>query len=142
MNEAEKIKQLLEIMHEHDLDALKVKLDGQIFELVRREPNTVPAAAGSAPAPADASSSAPAPPPNVKRVTAPLVGVFYSAPAPGAEPFVNVGDRVQTGQVVCIIEAMKLMNEITSDYAGIVMRIIPENGELVSLGEEMLWIET
>lgn len=143
VNESEKIKQLLEIMHEHDLDALKVKLGDQIFELVRREPSTAPAAS-SLPAAADSSSQTPAPvaPSNVKRITAPLVGVFYLASSPGAEPFVNVGDRVQAGQVVCIIEAMKLMNEITSDYAGIVTRIIPENGELVSLGEEMLWIET
>jgi acetyl-CoA carboxylase biotin carboxyl carrier protein len=67
--------------------------------------------------------------------------VFYSAPSPGAEPFVNVGDRVAVGQVLCILEAMKLMNEITSDYAGVVRRILPENGALVSLGEEMFWIE-
>ena len=67
--------------------------------------------------------------------------MFYGAPAPGAEPFVNVGDRVAVGQVLCILEAMKLMNEITSDYAGVVRRILPENGALVSLGEEMFWIE-
>ena len=53
----------------------------------------------------------------------------------------NVGDRVAVGQVLCILEAMKLMNEITSDYAGVVRRILPENGALVSLGEEMFWIE-
>ena len=82
-----------------------------------------------------------APPANVKRVTAPLVGVFYSAPSPGAEPFVTPGDRVEVGQVLCILEAMKLFNEITSDYAGVVTRIIPENGELVTLGQELFWIE-
>ena len=143
--ETQTIKELLEIMNEHDLDALKVKVGAQPYELVRREAAAAPAPGSAAPpaaasqAPAGASKSeAPA---NVKRITAPLVGVFYRAPAPGAETFVNVGDRIQEGQAVCILEAMKLMNEITSDYAGVVTRIIPENGELVSLGEEMFWIE-
>ena len=143
MDEQEKIKELLAIMHEHDLDSLKVKLGDQIFELVRRSPNAeAEIAPKSPPASAPAETTAAAPPPNVKRITAPLVGVFYTAASPGADPFVNVGDRVTVGQVICIIEAMKLMNEITSDYAGVVTRIIPENGELVSLGEDMIWVET
>lgn len=144
--EVEVIHELLGIMNENDLDALKVKMGDQTYELVRREPGTVvtgPAPASALPAsgpppPGAIASSAPA---NVKKITAPLVGVFYLASAPGAEPFVNVGDRVQEGQTVCILEAMKLMNEITSDHAGIITRIIPENGELVSLGEEMFWVE-
>ena len=143
MDEQEKIKELLAIMHEHDLDSLKVKLGDQIYELVRRSPTAdaqVPPK--SPPAAAAAETAATAPPPNVKRITAPLVGVFYTAPSPGADAFVKVGDRVTVGQVICIIEAMKLMNEITSDYAGVVTRIIPENGELVSLGEDMIWVET
>ena len=74
-------------------------------------------------------------------MTAPIIGVFYRSPAPGSEAFVEVGDRVEVGQVLCILEAMKLMNEITSDFAGVVRRILPENGALVSLGEEMFWIE-
>ena len=63
------------------------------------------------------------------------------APSPGAEPFVGVGDRVVPGQVLCILEAMKLMNEITSEFAGVVTRVLPENGQIVSLGDEMFWIE-
>ena len=74
-------------------------------------------------------------------MTAPLVGVFYRSAAPDAEAFVKEGDRVEAGQVLCILEAMKLFNEITSDYSGIVTRIVPENGELVSLGQELFWIE-
>jgi len=144
--EVEVIHELLGIMNENDLDALKVKMGDQTYELVRREPGTVimgPAPANAPPAsgPAHAGATSPGAPPNSKRITAPLVGVFYRSSAPGAEPFVNVGDRVQEGQTVCILEAMKLMNEITSDYAGIITRIIPENGELVSLGEEMFWVE-
>lgn len=150
--ETETLKDLLEIMHEHDLDALKVKVGDKIFELVRREGGiTVLPGAGAAVAGAPAadgtaaavgggaaSSTASA---NVKKVTAPLVGVFYSSPSPDAEAYVKVGDRVEAGQVLCILEAMKLFNEITSDHAGVVTRIIPENGELVSLGQELFWIE-
>ncbi len=147
-SETQTLKELLEIMHEHDLDALKVKVGDKIFELVRRESgiSVLPMGAAGMPAAqpaamATAGAGAPVAPANVKKVTAPLVGVFYQSPAPDAEPFVKVGDRVEVGQVLCILEAMKLFNEITSDYAGVVTRIIPENGELVSLGQEMFWIE-
>ena len=144
MDEQQTLKELLEIMHENDLDALKVKVGDAIFELVRREPGgpaaAIPAAAPAVPAPA-AGTSAPAASANVKKVTAPLVGVFYRSAAPDAESFVKEGDRVEAGQVLCILEAMKLFNEITSDYSGIVTRIVPENGELVSLGQELFWIE-
>lgn len=149
VTETQTLKDLLEIMHEHDLDALKVKVGDKIFELVRREGGitVLPQMSGAdaqggqlvaAPSGSSAPAQAPA---NVKKITAPLVGVFYRAPSPDAEPFVKAGDRVESGQVVCILEAMKLFNEITSDYAGIVTRIVPENGELVSLGQEMFWIE-
>lgn len=146
--ETQTLKDLLEIMHEHDLDALKVKVGDKVFELVRREAGIavmpsagLPAPGGAPAAAAPAASGAAAAPANVKKVTAPLVGVFYRSPSPDAEAFVQVGDRVEAGQAVCILEAMKLFNEITSDYAGVVTRIIPENGELVSLGQEMFWIE-
>lgn len=140
------INELLGIMNEHDLDAIKVKMGAQTYELIKAEPGaTSGAPAHAAPQPAAPTappvSSAPVAGANVKKVTAPLVGVFYRSNAPGAEAFVNVGDRVQEGQTLCILEAMKLMNEITSDYSGVVTRIIPENSELVSLGEEMFWIE-
>lgn len=149
MNETQTLKDLLEIMHEHDLDALKVKVGDKIFELVRREggitvlPGAGAAAAmpGADAAAAGQAASAPSASPNAKKVTAPLVGVFYSSPSPDSEPYVKVGDRVEAGQVLCILEAMKLFNEITSDHSGVVTRIIPENGELVSLGQELFWIE-
>ncbi|HEV2644325.1 MAG TPA: biotin/lipoyl-containing protein, partial [Candidatus Elarobacter sp.] len=75
------------------------------------------------------------------RVESPMVGTFYRAPAPGSAPFVEEGDAIGPGQTLCILEAMKLMNEITSDHAGVVSRILVENGELVSLGQELFWIE-
>jgi acetyl-CoA carboxylase biotin carboxyl carrier protein len=143
-DESETIQSLLDIMHEHDLDRIKVKIGDAVYELVRREAGAtiVAPVAHGAPAPASPSDgqSAPAPPPNVKRVTAPLTGVFYRSPSPDAETFVEVGDRVENGTVLCILEAMKLFNEIQSDYAGTIARIIPENGELVSQGDELFWI--
>jgi len=150
-SEAARIRELGEVLREFDLDAIRLKIGDAEYELVRREPAAGPAmvaapAAGIAPAPGPASATpeAPAAPvaaANVKKVTAPVVGVFYRAPSPGADPFVAVGDRVEVGQTLCILEAMKLMNEITSDYAGRITRIIPENGELVSLGQELFWID-
>jgi acetyl-CoA carboxylase biotin carboxyl carrier protein len=145
--EAETIQSLLGIMHEHDLDRIKVKVGDAVYELVRREAGTqivAPYAAAPASAPPAAAAgegaSAAAPPANVKRVTAPLTGVFYRSPSPDADAFVNSGDRIEIGGVLCILEAMKLFNEIQSDYAGTIVRIIPENGELVSQGDELFWI--
>jgi len=135
---------MLGVIREFDLDALTVRLGEATYELVARPDTAAP------PAPLPPGEAIPAPPvpaatpvaaAHAKKVTAPIIGVFYRAPAPGAESFVELGDRVEVGQVLCILEAMKLMNEITSDYAGVVRRILPENGALVSLGEEMFWIE-
>jgi acetyl-CoA carboxylase biotin carboxyl carrier protein len=144
MTEREALDEMLAIVREYDLDALTVRTGDATYELVMRsDAPLVAAAVPEAPPPAPAPFVPPAPTAaaNTKKIVAPIIGVFYSAPSPGAEPFVNVGDRVAVGQVLCILEAMKLMNEITSDYAGVVRRILPENGALVSLGEEMFWIE-
>jgi acetyl-CoA carboxylase biotin carboxyl carrier protein len=140
-----RIGDLADILQEQGLDALTVRFDETTYEVVRRDatqaaPAAQPEAAASAAPPAGRDATPPTGA-NYKKVTAPIVGVYYRASAPGAEPFVEVGSRVEVGQVVCILEAMKLMNEITTDYAGTVRRILPENGALVSLGEEMLWIE-
>jgi acetyl-CoA carboxylase biotin carboxyl carrier protein len=136
-SDVQRINELLDIMHEHDLDALTLKNGETTYELVRREPGLVAAAPAGAPA---APPPTPSPAANVKRVMAPLTGVFYSASSPDVEPFVSVGSRVNTGDVLCILEAMKLFNEIQSDYAGTIVRVIPQNGELVSQGEELYWI--
>lgn len=74
-------------------------------------------------------------------VTSPIVGTFYRAPKPDAPPFVEVGDEVKIGQTLCIIEAMKLMNEVKSDYNGIVKQILVENGEPVEYGQPLFIIE-
>lgn len=80
--------------------------------------------------------------PGVMPVIAPLVGVFYRAPSPGAAPFVKVGDTVERGQRVAIIEAMKLINEVTSDHHGVVSEILVENGEAVQYEQRLMLIDT
>jgi acetyl-CoA carboxylase biotin carboxyl carrier protein len=145
-DEAARVRALGEIAAEFDLDAIRVRTGEVEIEIVRRDPAAPVAAATPAPlvgppaAPAAPAVPATAPA-NVRAITAPVVGVFYRSAAPGSEPFVEVGSRVQLGAVLCILEAMKLMNEITTDYAGVVNRILVENGELVSLGQDLFWIE-
>ena len=145
--ETARVAELLAIMREHDLDALSVRLGETEYELVRREPAPLfapavaPAAHSDAPAAAASPASGNVAAAHYKKVTAPIIGVFYRSQSPGSEPFVEVGQRIEVGQVLCILEAMKLMNEITSDHAGVIRRILPENGALVTLGEEMFWIE-
>ncbi|HEY5610162.1 MAG TPA: acetyl-CoA carboxylase biotin carboxyl carrier protein [Thermoanaerobaculia bacterium] len=75
-------------------------------------------------------------------VTSPIVGTFYRSPNPEAEPFANVGDSVSKGDVLCIIEAMKLMNEIESDADGVVTRVFPQNGQPIEYGEKLFAIKT
>ncbi len=153
-DETARVRALGEIAAEFDLDAIRVRTGDTEIEIVRRDaapPVPVPAASAPLGAGLDVAAQPPGggelPAPgltagaNVRRVTAPVVGVFYNAPAPGADPFVEIGSRVTVGQTLCILEAMKLMNEIASDYAGAVVRCLVENGELVSLGQELFWIE-
>ena len=81
------------------------------------------------------------PEPETKKIASPLVGVFYTAPAEDAEAFVKPGDRVKKGQVVGIVEAMKLMNEITSDYDGVIREVCVENAEAVEYGQPLFLVE-
>ena len=141
--ETQTLRELLEIMREYGLESIKVKLGETLYELSRgdaRAPHY-----DGAPAPlATAANDQPAKPvaaPNVIKVLAPLTGVFYRSPSPDAAAFVEVGDRVAVGDVICVLEAMKLFNEIQSDDAGTIVRVVPGNGELVSQGEELFWIE-
>jgi acetyl-CoA carboxylase biotin carboxyl carrier protein len=153
-DEAARVRALGEIAAEFDLDAIRVRTGDTEIEIVRRDPAVhavapvtyamPPAPGGPEPGPtgaAEAPAAAAAAGANARKVTAPVVGVFYRSPNPEADAFVEVGSRVQAGDTLCILEAMKLMNEITTDHAGVVSRILVENGELVSLGQELFWIE-
>ncbi len=104
-----------------------------------RSPATAPSQAHSS---ASASAAEPAVPDDVHVVKSPIVGTFYSAPNPGADPFTKVGAKVDEGTVLAIIEAMKLMNEIESDVAGEVVQIFVENGSPVEYGEPLFGIRT
>ncbi|NEQ33004.1 MAG: acetyl-CoA carboxylase biotin carboxyl carrier protein [Leptolyngbya sp. SIO4C5] len=94
----------------------------------------------SSPAPAaqPAPERSPAPDPNLLEITSPMVGTFYRAPAPEEPPFVDVGDRIQSGQTVCIIEAMKLMNELEAEISGEIIEILVENSEPVEFGQALM----
>ncbi|AOJ75149.1 acetyl-CoA carboxylase biotin carboxyl carrier protein subunit [Burkholderia ubonensis] len=96
-------------------------------------------AESAAAAPAAGAAAAPAAPQG-HVVTSPMVGTFYRAPSPGADPFAQVGDTVKEGQTLCIIEAMKLLNEIESDKAGVIKEILVENGQAVEYGQPLFVI--
>jgi len=98
------------------------------------------APAAAAPPPAAAEAPAPAEEPEGHVVRSPMVGTFYRASSPGAKPFVEVGDTVQVGDTLCIIEAMKLMNEIEADQAGVVKQLLAENGQPVEFGQPLVVI--
>jgi acetyl-CoA carboxylase biotin carboxyl carrier protein len=154
----EQIKELIQLVTEHRLHGLEVEKSG--FRLKITGAGTAPAVAeapagpppaakrnDAAPALAAAASAppaaAPAPPaagPALHAVTSPIVGTFYTAPSPEADPFVRLGDRVRKGQVLCIVEAMKLMNEIESDVDGVIAEIHPQNGQPVEFGEPLFGV--
>ena len=135
----EKIKQLSRLLNEEGLSVLEVTENDLKIRLER----PVPQARGPEPVqPALFPSVAPPAQPegtvdfnNVTEIRSPMVGVFYTASAPESEPFVSVGSRVKKGDVVCIIEAMKLMNEIAADEGGEVVDVCVENGQVVEFGQ-------
>ncbi|TNE88970.1 MAG: acetyl-CoA carboxylase biotin carboxyl carrier protein, partial [Deltaproteobacteria bacterium] len=99
-----------------------------------------PVAAAPAAAPAPAANAPAADDPNLKTIESPMVGTFYRAPNPDADVFVKVGDSVSPGKVLCIVEAMKLMNEIESEVSGTIVEILVENGQPVQFGQPLFKI--
>jgi len=151
----EQIKELIEMVAKHRLHGLELERSGFKLSIsgesapaaappAARPADAAPApVAASAPAPAAAAPSAPAEPAvavDSHVIKSPIVGTFYASPSPDAEPFVRVGDRVRVGQVLCIVEAMKLMNEIESDIAGTVLQVYPKNAQPVEYGEPLFAI--
>jgi acetyl-CoA carboxylase biotin carboxyl carrier protein len=146
-----KLKKLIDLVQESGIAELEVTEGEERVKIVRSgrpAPETV-FTVPAQPAPATAAAAAPAAAPAVAEAAAPeghavkspMVGTFYRASAPDAKPFVEVGDTVKAGQTVCIIEAMKLMNEIESDQDGVVKAILAENGQPVEYGEPLFIIE-
>lgn len=100
----------------------------------------VPVVLSQPAAPAPAAAAAPAAEEGLHAVKSPIVGTFYEAPSPGAPPFVKAGDMVEVGQVLCIVEAMKLLNEIESDVAGEIVKKLAVNGQPIEYGQELFMI--
>jgi acetyl-CoA carboxylase biotin carboxyl carrier protein len=152
-----KVKKLIELLEESGIAELEIS-EGEESVRISRHPRTVMAApvAVGAPAmqPAQPASAAPASPAKPataagehkprnddQTITSPMVGTYYSASAPGAKAFVEIGQEIKIGQILCIIEAMKMMNQIESDKAGRVTAILAKNGEPVEFGQPLFIIE-
>jgi acetyl-CoA carboxylase biotin carboxyl carrier protein len=147
----DEIKSILQLMEANKLVEFEYEDDGRRLKLRRAEdrpvtaavPLAMPAAVPLAAAPVpSAASAAEAPrPSNLTEFKSPLVGTFYRAAKPDSDPFVNVGDEFGPDKVICIIEAMKVMNEIKAEMSGIVREILVKNGQAVEFGEPMFLIE-
>jgi len=142
-----KLKTLIDLVAESGIAELEITEGEGKVRIVKFSPppaapvyEHAPAAAAAAPAPAQPAAPAAAPVPAGHVVKAPMVGTFYRAPNPGAAPFVEVGQSVKEGDALCIIEAMKLLNEIEADKSGVVKEILVENGEPVEFGQPLFVI--
>jgi acetyl-CoA carboxylase biotin carboxyl carrier protein len=151
-----KIKKLIELLEESGIAEIEIK-EGEEAVRISRMPvggvvthslpaaAQLPAAASAATSPAAAAAAPPAEPPKPKPnehvITAPMVGTFYASPSPGAKAFVEIGDEIKVGQVLCIIEAMKMMNQIEADKAGRITSVMASNGDPVEFGQPLFVVE-
>ncbi len=156
MMKIEEIKSIVEMMSQHDLTEFKIESEEMKLCLKRGSAKEIaapvmaqaiipqavaPVAAAPAPAPAVAAPAAPAASGAVQTINSPIVGTFYRASSPDADAFVNVGSRVDAETVVCIVEAMKTMNEIKAEKSGIIKEILVENGQPVEYDQPLFVIE-
>ena len=153
--ELEQIEQILRTMSEHNLEEfeysrgdLRIRIKKPSSGVVLAAPRQISAPeiivagapATSAPAPPASAAESRGGAEDLHLVKSPIVGTFYGSPSPGAEPFVKVGEYIETGQTLCIVEAMKLMNEIESDVSGEVLRVFADNGQPVEYGQPLFGI--
>jgi acetyl-CoA carboxylase biotin carboxyl carrier protein len=154
-----KIKKLIELLEESGIAEIEIKEGEEAVRISRMPPagfasmhplaqvvhgSALPGGAAripEAPPAAHAEGAAGKPKPNEHVVTAPMVGTFYASPSPGAPSFVEIGDEIEVGQVLCIIEAMKMMNQIEADKAGRIASIMAKNGDPVEFGQPLFVIE-
>ena len=134
-----KIKKLIELLEESDIGELEIKEGEESVRISRNNPNAQYFTAAPAPA-ADSSEAAPAAQHNGHVVKSPMVGTFYRSPSPGSPAFVEVGQHVKVGDVICIVEAMKMMNQIEADKAGVVEAILVDDGEPVEFDQPLVTI--
>lgn len=150
-----KVKKLIELLEESDIGELEIKEGEESVRISRNNPNAQYYATTPAPAPAPATAPAPAPAtsdsgdtasnaqnssPSGHSVKSPMVGTFYRSPSPGSAAFVEVGQHVKVGDVICIVEAMKMMNQIEADKAGVIEAILVEDGEPVEFDQPLVTI--
>jgi len=153
-----KIKKLIELLEESGIAEIEIKEGEEAVRISRMmappaglqpvtqvvhtaAPAGVPPHGAELPPAALAAGAAGKPKPNEHVITAPMVGTFYAAPSPGAKPFVEIGDEIKVGQVLCVIEAMKMMNQIEADKAGRIASILARNGDPVEFGQPLFVIE-
>ena len=146
-----KVKKLIELLEKSGVAEIEIREGEESVRISRHGPGTVTTyvqAPTAGPAPGAAAASAVQPAEAVEAaprvdtaVTAPMVGTFYGSPAPGAKPFVEVGSEVKVGETLCIIEAMKMMNQIESDKAGKVVAVLVKSGDPVEFGQPLFIVE-
>jgi acetyl-CoA carboxylase biotin carboxyl carrier protein len=156
MIDLEFLRGLIQAVDDSGIDSLEIARGGTKIRINKTPPpapvtaaSPAPAVAHAAPAPAPAAAAAPpapaaapaAPPSSLLEIKSPMVGTFYRAPAPEAPAYVEVGSRISRGQTLCILEAMKLMNELPAEVAGTVREICVENGEPVEYGQVLFRID-
>ena len=148
------IRELVRLLESSSLSVLEIE-EADLRVRLEKGPTAglaqpVPAALPQAVPAALPVETAPAPAPvadgtvdfnRLKEVKSPLVGIFYAAPSPGAEPFAGVGSRVKKGDVLCVVEAMKLMNEIESEVDGVIAEVLVKNGEMVDYGKPLFRVK-
>lgn len=149
-----KVKKLIELLEESNIDEIEIKEGEESVRITRNSGSqnvvmaSYPGASAPAPAPVAAAPAAMAPAAPVEQaattsghvVKSPMVGTFYASPSPTSAAFVEVGQSVKVGDVICIVEAMKMMNQIEADKAGTVEAILPENGEPVEFDQPLVSI--
>lgn len=150
MMDIRKIKKLIELLEESDIEEIEIKEGDDAVRISRRKqvssvaapmPAAVYAPAQVAPQPHESTPTTPkAPEPNGHVIRSPMVGTYYSAPSPSAPVFVEVGQSVKTGDVLCIVEAMKMMNQIEADKSGVITEILVENGQPVEFDQPLFTI--
>jgi len=146
-----KVKKLIELLEESGIAEIEIKEGEESVRISRYGSGSgapAPIHYAAAPAPAPIAVAAPATEessasaiPSGHAVKSPMVGTYYSAASPGAKQFINIGDSVSVGDTVCIIEAMKILNQIEADKAGVVKAILVENGQPVEFGQPLVIIE-
>ena len=143
-----KVKKLIEMLEASELEEIEIQEGEESVRLVKKQSHTVVSDGSStkenltsvqSPTDHEPSSKEPVEAEG-DTITSPMVGTFYAASSPGAKPFISIGDEIMEGEVVCIVEAMKMMNEITSDFSGIVTAILVENSEPVEFGQSLFRI--